>query len=168
MAISKWPEVESKLNLVEAWCRDGLVELDICHNLGISIQTLQTYKREHLSFLTALKNGKEVVDITVVNALYKRTQGYRYDEVTTESMPIYEDGNITGYEMRETKRVTKEVLPDPTSMIFWLKNRCKDQWRDKREVENIVEVRVPMIEEVRDTFKTMRALNSAEVIEIEQ
>ena len=165
--LSKWPEVETKLDLVTAWARDGLVEVDICHNLGIGIQTMQTYKREHPSFLAALKNGKEVVDITVVNALYKRTQGYRYDEVTTESMPIYTDGNITGYEMRETKRVTKEVLPDPTSMIFWLKNRCKEQWRDKREVENTLEVRVPMIEEVKDTFKQMRLLNSVDVIDIQ-
>lgn len=167
MAVSKWPEVESKLELVEAWCRDGLIELDIAHNLGINVATLQRYKTEHSNLYDALKKGKEVVDITVVNALYKRTQGYRYDEVTQESMPIYEDGNITGYEMRETKRVTKEVLPDPTSMIFWLKNRCKDQWRDKREVENTLEVRVPMIEEVKDTFKQMRLLNSVDVIDIQ-
>jgi hypothetical protein len=169
MAVSKWPEVESKLNLVTAWARDGLVEIDICHNLGIGIQTMQTYKKEHPSFLEALKIGKEVTDITVVNALYKRTQGYRYDEVTTERMPIYDDVDkdvIIDYHMVETKRVTKEVLPDPTSMIFWLKNRCKEQWRDKHEVEKTIEVRVPMLEEIQDTFKHMRQLNSVDVIDI--
>jgi hypothetical protein len=166
MAISKWPEVETKLDLVTAWARDGLVEVDICHNLGIGIQTMQTYKKEHPSFLEALKIGKEVTDITVVNALYKRTQGYRYDEVTTERMPIYDDGNITGYEMIETKRVTKEVLSDPTSMIFWLKNRCKEQWRDKHEVEKTIEVRVPMLEEIQDTFANVRRLHSVEVVDI--
>ena len=41
MAVSKWPDVESKLLLVAAWCRDGLIEKDICHNLGISEQTFK-------------------------------------------------------------------------------------------------------------------------------
>ena len=167
MAISKWPEVESKLMLVEAWCRDGLIEADIAHNLGINIATLQVYKKEHPTFLDALKRGKEVVDVMVENALFKRTQGYRYDEITTERMPIYDkDGMITGHEMIETKRVTKEVLPDPTSMIFWLKNRKKLEWRDKHEVEKTIEVRVPMLEEIQDTFKHMRQLNKVETIDI--
>lgn len=169
MALSKWPEVESKLVLVEAWCRDGLIETDIAHNLGISTSTLQTYKKEHPSFLAALKMGKEATDITVENALYKRTQGYRYDEITTERMPIYDKttGLITGYEMQETKRVTKEVLPDPTSIIFWLKNRKKLEWRDKHEVEKTVEHTIPALDEIRDTFKHMRQINKVEVIDME-
>ena len=168
MAVSKWPQVENKLVLVEAWCRDGLIEKDIAHNLGISIQTLQKYKHEYSSFLDALKRGKEEADIMVENALFKRTQGFRYDEITTESFPVYEDmtGKILRYEMRETKRVTKEVLADPTSMIFWLKNRKKLEWRDKHEVEKTIEVRVPMLEEIQDTFKHMRQLNKVEVIDI--
>jgi hypothetical protein len=30
----------------------------------------------------------------------------------------------------------EHVPPDPTSMIFWLKNRRKEQWREKSEVEH--------------------------------
>ena len=167
MAQGKWEEVEGKLTLITAWARDGLTNEDICKNLGINVATLYRYKQLHSELCDALKNGKEIVDITVENALYKRTQGFRYDEVTTESMPIYEDGNITGYEMRETKRVTKEVLPDPTSMIFWLKNRRKEQWRDKHEVEKTIEVRVPMLEEIQDTFANVRRLHSVEIIDVE-
>ena len=33
-----------------------------------------------------------------------------------------------------TKVVTKELAPDPTSMIFWLKNRRPDRWRDKQDI----------------------------------
>lgn len=168
MAASKWPEVSDKLVQIEAWCRDGLIERDICHNLGISEQTFNVYKHKYPELRESLKRNKEIIDITVVNALYKRTQGFRYDEVTKENVPVYDDkGKVVGHELRVTKIVTKEVLPDPTSMIFWLKNRCKDQWRDKREVENTLEVRVPMIEEVKDTFKQMRLLNSVDVIDIQ-
>ena len=37
MAVSKWPQVESKLVLVEAWCRDGLIEKDIFQWQGLEI-----------------------------------------------------------------------------------------------------------------------------------
>lgn len=167
MAVSKWPEVESKLTLITAWARNGLIDADIAHNLGINAVTLYRYKLSHSSLRNALKDGKEVTDIAVENKLFQLTQGYRYDEVVQERMPIYEDGNIVGYEMVETKRTTKEVLPNVTAQIFWLKNRNKESWRDKRETESTLEVRVPMLDEVRDTFKTMRELNSVEVLDIE-
>jgi len=169
MATSKWPGVENKLVLVEAWCRDGLIEKDIAHNLGINVATLQRYKIQHSILRDALKRGKEEADIMVENALFKRTQGFRYDEITKERMPIYDKWDhdlIVGYEMVETKRVTKEVLADPTSMIFWLKNRKKLEWRDKHEVEKTIEVRVPMLDEIQDTFKHMRQLNKVETIDI--
>ena len=29
MALSKWPEIEEKMPLIESWTRDGLIEKDI-------------------------------------------------------------------------------------------------------------------------------------------
>lgn len=42
-----------------------------------------------------------------------------------------------------TKRVTKEVVPDTTAQIFWLKNRKPEQWRDKKDVAVEGEVNNP-------------------------
>lgn len=39
-------------------------------------------------------------------------------------------------ELVVTKEITKEVLPDTTAQIFWLKNRRPDKWRDKRDIEH--------------------------------
>lgn len=39
-------------------------------------------------------------------------------------------------ELVVTKEVTKEVLPDTTAQIFWLKNRRPDRWRDKQDIEH--------------------------------
>lgn len=124
MAKSKWPDVQEKLNngLVEAWARDGLTDEQIAGNLGIAVSTLYAYKAEHEEFSEALKKGKAVVDFEVENALLKRALGYEYEEIT------YEDG-------KPIKKVTKQVAPDVTAAIFWLKNRKPAQWRDKREVE---------------------------------
>lgn len=38
-------------------------------------------------------------------------------------------------ELVVTKEVTKQVAPNPTSAIFWLKNRKPDVWRDKKQTE---------------------------------
>lgn len=39
-------------------------------------------------------------------------------------------------ELVVTKEVTKEVQPDTTAQIFWLKNRRPDHWRDKQDIEH--------------------------------
>ncbi len=41
----------------------------------------------------------------------------------------------TGDQMVITKEVTKEVPPDVTAAIFWLKNRKPEQWRDGKNLE---------------------------------
>ena len=39
-------------------------------------------------------------------------------------------------ELVVTKEITKEVPPDTTALIFWLKNRQPQKWRDKQQVEH--------------------------------
>lgn len=116
----EWIEPEGLLKL-EGWARDGLTDEQISSNMGITTSTLYVWKNKYSEISEALKKGKEVVDRQVENALLKRVLGYRYDEITTE-------GGV------ETKRVTKEVVPDTTAQIFWLKNRKPDVWRDKKDV----------------------------------
>ena len=116
-------ELKDKLILIQGMARNGLTQQQIADNLGINVDTLIEYKKKYTDFSEALKKGKEVVDIEVENALLKRALGYKYDEVT------YENGV-------ETKRVTKEVQPDTTAQIFWLKNRKPKNWKDKQNSEN--------------------------------
>ena len=118
--------VKPKLNLVESWARDGLIDEQIAHNLGINVSTLYEYKNKYPEFTEALKNGKDDIDVQVENALLKRALGYTYIEVTKELT----DGGLV-----ETKRVTKEVQPDTTAQIFWLKNRRPQAWRDKQDLD---------------------------------
>lgn len=116
----EWIEPEGLLKL-EGWARDGLTDEQISSNMGITTSTLYVWKNKYSEISEALKRGKEVIDRQVENALLRRALGYKYDEVTIE-------GGV------ETKRVTKEVVPDTTAQIFWLKNRKPDVWRDKKDV----------------------------------
>ena len=95
------------------------------------MQFQRQWKSKYSDICDTLKRGKEVVDIQVENALLKRALGYTYKEVTREKVFNPETGK---YELMPTKEVTKEVVPDTTAQIFWLKNRRPEQWRDKRDV----------------------------------
>lgn len=127
--------VEPKLLLIEAWARDGLTLEQIAEKLGVAASTFFDYKSKYPELSEALKKGQEVADVEVENALFKRAIGYKYDEVTRESDKVIdpESGQIKTV-MVETKRVTKEVQPDVTAQIFWLKNRRPEKWRDKQEI----------------------------------
>lgn len=126
--------LQDKLTLITAYARDGLTNEQIAYNLGINDSTLYLMKKKHLDISDALKKGKEVVDILVENALLKRALGYKYEE-TTREVGMTQDG-IMG--MVITKVVTKEVVPDTTAQIYWLKNRKNEQWNDRKNaVENM-------------------------------
>lgn len=117
---------------IQGWARDGLSDKQIAHNIGITQTTLYEWQKRFPELSEALKKGKEVVDREVENALLKRALGYEYDEITQEPVTDKDTG-IT--EMRVTKRVTKQIVPDVTAQIFWLKNRKPEEFRDKRDVE---------------------------------
>lgn len=153
MARSKYEEkVAPKLDLILGWARDGLTLDDIAFNLGITRQTLSKYASEknkdgsfkHELLHQYLKEGREVADYRVENALYKAATGY----YTLEKKYMR-----VGDELEE---VEEEVYhpPSVTAQIFWLKNRKPDVWRDKiaeQEVtEDITDVLMISQKEVQD------------------
>lgn len=119
--INDWLE-KDKLILLEGWARGGLTDEQIAKNMGIAPSTLYEWKKKSKEFSESLKKGKEVIDFEVENALLKRALGYEYEEET------YENGILT-------KKVKKQVPPDTTAQIFWLKNRKPNNWKDKIETD---------------------------------
>ena len=117
----KWLEPQN-LILIEGWARDGLTEAQIAHNMGINVKTLWKWKNDYNPIGNALKNGKEVADYEVENALFKSAVGFFVEE---QEDKIDMKGNV----VPTTKR--RYVPPSITAQIFWLKNRRTDKWRDK-------------------------------------
>ena len=91
--------VANRLEVIKGWCRDGLTEEEIAKRLGIAYSTFKKYKSDYPALSAVLKEGKEVADYRVENALYE-----------------------------------KALNGDTTAMIFWLKNRRPEQWREKQEI----------------------------------
>lgn len=130
----------------------GATDAEIADILEINIATLHRWKVQFPEFCDALKVGKEPPDERVKRSLYLRATGYTYDAVK-----IVADAK-TGASVIVPYR--EHVPPDTTACIFWLKNRDKENWRDKQEVEHSGAVDItPMAE---DGKRKLAALIAAE------
>lgn len=136
MAKPKYEEwlTDDGLLRISGWARDGLTYQQIADNMHINVTTLRDWRKAYPSIDSALKESADIADRHVENALYKRALGYTYDEVTQELHYNKETGEE---QFVETRRVTKQVLPDVTAQIYWLKNRKPKDWRDKREDDTV-------------------------------
>lgn len=160
----EWLTKEGLLK-IEGWARDGLTDEQIAENMGISRSTLNEWKKKYSDISDTLKRGKEIVDRQVENALLKRALGYEFSEkkyvqvemseeehyavrkvevqrykfnhpeATAEEIRAFELG-ISKYKMVLVEEKVKDVAPDVTAQIFWLKNRKPETWRDKQQIEH--------------------------------
>ena len=117
----EWLKPDNLLR-VQAWTRDGLTDEQVAHNMGITSVSLYAWRRKFPELAEACRKGKEVVDIEVENSLLKRCHGFVSEETT------YENGVVT-------KRIERQVPPDTTALIFWLKNRKPKEYRDVNRLE---------------------------------
>lgn len=109
----KWLTQESLLK-IQGWARDGLTDDVIADNIGISRSTLYEWKRKYSDISDALKESKEVADRKVEGALFNSAVGF-----------VGPNG--------------KYYPPNITAMIFWLKNRKPNNWRDMKHVDANIE-----------------------------
>lgn len=113
---------EEGLIQIEGWARDGLIDEQIAQNMGISYSTFREWKKKFSALSAVLKKSKDVVDRQVENALFKSAIGFEYEEETVTNA-----GDVVA--------VRKYSKPNTTAQIFWLKNRKRNQWTDKSEVD---------------------------------
>ena len=111
---------------------DGATEAEIAEKLRVAYSTFKGYKHKYTELQEVLLTSKELADLNVEAALYRRAKGYTTREVTRERRLNRKTGE---YEMIETKVVEKEVPPDTTADMFWLKNRRPDEWREHQSID---------------------------------
>lgn len=114
-------EAKKHIQLARLCARAGYTDEETAKELEVATSTLYKWKVEHKEFSEALKENKKIVDDRVKASLLNRALGYEYEEEVSTKNGIV--------------RITKVMHPDPTSAIFWLKNRQSQEWRDKRDVE---------------------------------
>ena len=125
MPVGKY-DAQRHPDAIAALARRGLTQEQVAHDIGISWRTLTTWKKRYVAVDQALKEGKVIADGQVEKALYRRACGYTYTEKKVIRFP---DGT------NRSEITEKEVAPDTTAIIFWLKNRAPDVWRDVQRQE---------------------------------
>lgn len=160
----EWRTKEGLLK-IQGWARDGLTDEQIAHNIGIRRSTLSAWKVRFPDIADTLRKNKEVADREVENAMFKRAIGYEYKEKIAKvvdrdkdivhaerreyenrykldhpeaELQEIKDAAAKAIPTRESivfQEITKQLAPDTTAGIFWLKNRKHLTWRDKRETE---------------------------------
>jgi len=145
----------------------GLTDIEMAEALGVTETTINKWKKDHKAFALSIKRGKLIADGQVANNLYKRANGYAYDEVHFEKVDIKEslqdsENEEIKIDAFKKKVITKEVAPDVTAQIFWLKNRQPQLWRDKQSTEltgkdgkDLIPARILTKKEAQELFKSL-------------
>jgi hypothetical protein len=126
----KW--IKGKEDVILAACRNGASVPDLCRIIGCKKTTFHAIKRLSTEFSELLKEGREIADYKVENALFKRACGFEFEETTNE-VRMNQDGSAG--QVISVRRVTKVIPPDTGAAMAWLKNRQPEKWRDKQDID---------------------------------
>jgi len=108
--------------------RGGSTITSACDAVGISKVTFYEWMKTKPNFSNAIKKAQSIPNKKVEKALYKSAIGY----LTTVAK--YQTKGSNG--KPQTKTIKKKILPNITAMIFWLKNKLPDEWKDKQDIEH--------------------------------
>jgi transposase len=108
----------------------GLKDSEMAKFFQIAESTYYEWLNKFPEFSESIKNGKEDADAKVAESLYKKATGQiRVTEETETEKGLY----VT----------TKQLPPDTTAAIFWLKNR-RSNWKDTTKHEHTGEDGAPI------------------------
>lgn len=116
---------EDMKDLIFRCYEKGLTDSQVADIASINVSTLNSWKQSDPKFLESINELKDKADELVEKSLRARAIGYSHKAV--KFIPT-KDGVFR-------EEYIEHYPPDPTSMIFWLKNRKPKEWREKQEIE---------------------------------
>lgn len=115
------------LDQVRKLAERGLTDAEMSDFFGVALSTWHKWKKDFPEFSDSLKDWKNFADSRVERSLYERAIGFSHIDTKLAT----HEGKIT-----DEKEYIKHHAPDTTACIFWLKNRDKENWRDKIDHEH--------------------------------
>ena len=120
---------EDSLLLIEGWARDGLTDKDIAQKMiGVAESTFCRWKNENPQIVKALKKGRAPVAEKIEKSLYDLCQVQTYVDIV-EEITEHPDGTQT----KHKRKTTRQVPPNPTAIIFALRNLKRHRWSNNPE-----------------------------------
>ena len=126
------------LEKVRNWRRNGATLDELSQLMHVGKTAIKEWQNRFPTFAEALKES-EVYDDQAEATLHKLgVEGWVTQEVVEEVLrgpdnrPILNDDGSP--KLVVTKRITKQNPPQTTALIFWLKCRRPDIWKEKKEI----------------------------------
>lgn len=124
-----WIQPE-RILLVQGWCKEGCTNKMLAEKMGISLSTLWKWQTKSKELREAIREGKEVTDFKVENALLRAALGYEHTDVKTT---IRGSDQAEGKRNMKVEKITRYYPPNISAAVMWLCNRKPDQWRRNRD-----------------------------------
>lgn len=117
---------EPGLKLIAGWRRNGTPLTKIANEyIGISNTAFfGHWLKESDDLRKAVNNSRDVSNMSVEEALYKRAVGYDYWE---------EQWELVEGEVILTKKWKRHLPPDVKAILHWLFNKLPNEWRSVQE-----------------------------------
>jgi len=145
------------LMCIAAWTRDGLDKEQVAIKCGVSRETFRRWCKQFPEIAQAVSRSSEPVDVEVENSLHNRSLGYTVQLKKTFKIRRvkYNDKGVKIEEYEELAQGIDEMhIPaDTVAMIYWLKNRKPDRWKDKREVLTNINLDIEDISPLAELLK---------------
>ena len=121
-----WEGNKTIENVVRNLASAGLPNDEIANLIGVRLATLEKRIRSIPELEEALLEGRSHATQIMVTEMFKAAiGGHVYQEIT-------ETISATG--KKSTKVITKEALPNPTLMMYWLNNCDPENWKTHRQL----------------------------------
>jgi hypothetical protein len=121
----------------EKLCKLGATDKELADFFEVNEDTINEWKKVYPSFSVSVREGKICADVQVANALFDGC----HDRIVIEQQAFkvkevkWLNGKRVEKETVEMVPVEKVIPADFRNQQFWLKNRQKDKWRDKQELD---------------------------------
>lgn len=103
----------------EKLCKLGFTDVELAEFFEVVEKTINNWKKDHPTFLQAIKRGKDLADAEVAAKLYERACGYSHD--AQKIMQNNGEPVIVDY--------VEHYPPDTTACLAWLHNRQRGKWQ---------------------------------------
>ena len=132
----QWLTEEGQIRL-QGWARDGLSDEQLAEKMGVCPSTFYAWKNKYPEISEALREGKEVADRRVENALYNSC----FDRKITIRRPFkvkevyYDNGKRCERERVMYGEEDVAIPANEKAIEFWLANRKPEKWSRKEKLE---------------------------------
>jgi hypothetical protein len=135
-------------NAAKFMAQRGAILSEIADAFKVSTQTIANWRNKYPEFRDAIQIGVDTFNPRVERALAERAIGFWV--TIKEEVRDEKTGKIIQPEVR------KYFPPDVTAIIFFLKNRMRDKWRDvyeqaqKHELKSSAEIMVEIRKDLQE------------------